>query len=353
MSAAADRGEELAAAVAAAYAARRPLAIIGGASKRFLGEPGAPAAPLDVRAHRGVIAYEPGELVLTARAGTPLAEIEATLAASDQALPFEPPHFADSATLGGTVAAGVSGPARPYAGAVRDFVLGVRIINGRGEILRFGGEVMKNVAGYDLSRLMAGAFGTLGVLLDISLKVLPRARAEYTLALEHDAGAAIAEFSRLRRRPWPVTGAYWEDGRSYLRLAGAEASVASARAAIGGEAVADAAAFWGDVGELTRPALAGAPLWRLSLPPATPPLDLDGLRPIDWGGAQRWRLSERPAERLRAVVGARGGHATLYRGPGENRLHPLPPALFILQKRLKASLDPGHILNPDRMYAGL
>ncbi|HET7312801.1 glycolate oxidase subunit GlcE [Salinisphaera sp.] len=352
-----SRADALAAQVAEARASRRALAIAGGNTKAFLGEaPAEPAAQrLDLRAHRGIVSYDCGELVITARAGTPLAEIEAALAAEGQCLAFEPPHYGAAATLGGTIAAGVSGPSRPYAGAARDFVLGARIINGRGEILRFGGEVMKNVAGYDLSRLMVGAFGTLGVLLEVSLKVLPAPRFTRTQMFESDQATAIERFSAWGLRPWPITAAYWENGAAYVRLSGARSSVAAAMEALGGETLADADAFWADAREHRRTFFTRSdpPLWRLSVAPATPPLDLDGETAVDWGGAQRWLVSDAPAKTIRDAVAAHGGHASVHgniSGGGITpRQHPMPAALLRLQQRLKQSMDPAGILNRGRL----
>ncbi len=350
MTADADQTPDLAQAVAYAYEGELPLMITAGTSKAFLGE-AASGQPLNVSTHRGVVRYEPGELVLTARAGTPLREIEHTLAEAGQKLAFEPPHYGETATLGGTIAAGVSGPARPYAGAARDFVLGARIINGRGEVLHFGGEVMKNVAGYDLSRLMAGAYGTLGVLLELSLKVLPVPRAQATRVFEHDAAAALAQFNRWAAKPWPITGAYWEAGRSYLRLAGAESAVQAACEALGGEALDDDVAFWRSVREHERPFFKNAKaLWRLSLPPAAPMPGVDGACAIDWGGAQRWLDPKANAEAVRRVAVELDGHASIYRGSAAPRFHPLPRRLLALHRRIKQSLDPAGILNRGRLY---
>jgi len=346
----ADASDELAFAVGLAHANATPLAIQAGCTKDFLGE-AIDGEPLDISGHRGIVNYQPGELVLTARAGTPLTEIEAALAEQGQMLAFEPPHYGETATLGGTIAAGLSGPARPFTGAARDFVLGARIINARGEILRFGGEVMKNVAGYDLSRLMAGAYGTLGVLLELSLKVLPRPGAQTTLMFEHDAATAIEQFGRWQRRPWPITGAYWENGCSHIRLAGASASVASAQQQLGGETLIDDAIFWRGVREQQRPFFATArALWRLSVPPATPRLEIDGECAIDWGGAQRWLSSDADADTIRSTVAAHGGHASVYRGHATPRFHPLPEAMMTLHRRVKQSMDPADILNRGRLY---
>lgn len=346
--------------VAAAFAKATPLAIRGGNTKAFLGHP-ADGAFLDTGGHSGIVAYQPGELVVTARAGTRLAEVESALAERGQMLAFEPPHFGDNATLGGTVAAGLSGPRRPYAGAARDFVLGSRIVNGRGELLRFGGEVMKNVAGYDISRLMAGSFGTLGLLLDISLKVLPAPARETTLVRQATQAQAIDTMNELAGKALPLSGAYWEAGRLYLRVSGTPLAVAGAAATIGGELLDDNA-FWTRGREQQTPFFCESQrLWRLSLPPATPPLQVAGFDPedcaIDWGGAQRWlrgdpeRDAATEAEALRAAAAAAGGHATLFRGSGAPAFHPLPRAMQALQERVKQALDPAGILNPGRLVA--
>lgn len=345
-----DLGQEIAEQMRAAHASGVSLRIVGGGSKAWLGRP-VQGEPLRVADHRGIVAYEPTELTLTARAGTPLAEIEAALAERGQCLAFEPPHFGEHATLGGTVACNLSGPARPYTGACRDFVLGVRMVNGKGEVLRFGGEVMKNVAGYDLARLMAGAQGTLGVLLEVSLKVLPRPAAELTLAFEMDAATAVARFNDWAGKPLPLTAACHVGERAYVRLAGAEAAVRAARHSLGGEVIDDGAAFWVAVREL-RHGFFDAPgsLWRLSLPPAAP-VDAELRQFIDWAGAQRWVYSERP---LWQAAAAAGGHATRYRGGDRTEVfHPLPEALLALHRRLKAAFDPKGILNPGRVYPEL
>jgi glycolate oxidase FAD binding subunit len=320
-----DLTQSLADRVAAAQAAGSALRIQGGGSKTWLGRRVA-GEGLAVAGHRGILSYEPTELVITARAGTPLAEIKAALAERGQWLAFEPPHFdgqpdpdhrpggGSGATLGGTIACGLSGPARPYAGAARDFVLGVRIINGRGEVLRFGGEVMKNVAGYDLSRLMVGAQGTLGVLLEVSLKVLPRPATDLTLALELTAGEAIDRFNRWAGQPLPLSAACHDGERAYVRLAGSEAAVRAACARLGGEAVGAGADFWRGVRELSHAFFRSPePLWRLSVPPTAPHDPRLGRQFIDWGGALRWVRGEQPQWPAAQAV---GGHATYYgRGP--------------------------------------
>ncbi len=347
-----------------AIAEGTPLRIQGGGSKAFYGRR-CDGVVLDVGAHRGVIAYEPAELVITARAGTPLAEIESLLADNGQMLPFEPPHFSSApqageepaervATLGGMVAAGLSGPRRPWCGAVRDAVLGVKLLNGRSEVLRLGGQVMKNVAGYDLSRLMAGALGTLGVLLEVSLKVLPRPAEEVTLAFELDAERAAARLTEWGRQPLPLSATLIHAGRLHLRLSGSGQGVRAARQALGGEE--GDAAIWQGVREHTLDFFrATRPLWRISLPPAAPALNLPGEQLSEWGGALRWLASDLATDVLRRRVTALGGHATLFRhhdGRGEV-FQPLAPALFALHRRIKQALDPHGLFNPGRMYAEL
>ena len=335
-----------------------PLAIRAGGSKAFYGRAMAGEA-LELKEHRGVVSYEPTELVVTARAGTPLAELEALLAAQGQMLPFEPPHFGapgqiSAATVGGMVAAGLSGPGRPWAGSVRDAVLGVKILNGKGEALSFGGQVMKNVAGYDLSRLMAGSLGTLGVILEVSLKVLPKPAQTLTLVQQATADEAAARLSAWGRLPLPISATLHLAGRLYMRLSGTGLGVAAARSAIGGE-TADAA-IWDDVREQNMDFFrTDANLWRLSLPPAAPAIDLPGEVLSEWAGAQRWLKSDAPAAKVRAAAAVAGGHATLFRGHNGSAevFHPLQPVLLGLHQRLKQSLDPRGIFNPGRMYAEL
>lgn len=349
-----DCTESLRTAVEQAFKTQQPLTIIAGGTKAFLGHPVTGGQPLDVTEHRGIINYQPGELTVTVRSGTPLLELQAALAEQGQMLAFEPPAFGPTATIGGVIAAGLSGPARPWAGAARDFVLGCRIINGRGQVLRFGGEVMKNVAGYDLSRLMAGAWGTLGVLLDVSLKVLPAPQARITLAHEGDARQTIDRFSQWGNKPWPITAAWWEQGCSHIRLAGSENTINSAHQTLGGEIQTDNTGFWDSIREHTHPFFSGdRPLWRLAVAPATAPLSVDGDMAIDWGGAQRWLRTEADSESLRETATSVGGHATCYRGNSNCCFHPLPSPLMSLQQRIKNALDPAGILNPGRIYPTL
>ena len=336
-----------------AAADKVPLRIVGGGSKAFYGRR-CEGEPLDVSGHRGIVSYEPSELVITARAGTPLAEIESALAQNNQLLPFEPPHFGDKATLGGMVAAGLSGPRRPWGGSARDAVLGVKLLNGRGEVLRFGGQVMKNVAGYDLSRLMAGALGTLGVLLEVSVKVLPRPALERTRVFELDAKAAAERQIEWGRRPLSLSGTLYESGRLHVRLCGSEQGIQAALDAVGGEDCKETP--WHATREQTLPFFHGeAPLWRISLPPAAPDLNLPGATLTEWGGALRWLRTDLPGDVLRHRVAALGGNATLFRGHnGDGEVfHPLAPAMSVLHKQLKRAMDPDGIFNPGRLYPDL
>jgi glycolate oxidase FAD binding subunit len=342
------------------HAARgRALRIRGGGSKEFYGAPGGEAEVLEVGRHAGIVAYEPKELVLTVRSGTALEEVEAALAAERQMLPFEPPHFEGSgtqpralATIGGAVASGLSGPRRPYAGAVRDFVLGTRIVNGQGEDLAFGGRVIKNVAGYDVSRLMAGALGTLGVITEVSFKVLPRPAAETTLAFELDQAAAIEQANRWAGQPLPLSATAWEDGRLRVRLSGAATAVAAAKAKMGGEEI-DAMQYWQDLRDQRLPFFAGDhPLWRLSVPQTTEPFLPEHGQLVEWGGGVRWIRGHPDPLAVRSTAERAGGHATLFRG-GDKSIgvfHPPKPALAKLHRRLKLAFDPAGILNPGRMY---
>lgn len=341
--------------IRAAADAKRPLQVRGGGSKDFYGN--APTGDLlDVSGYRGIVEYEPTELVITARAGTPLAEIETAMRDKGQMLGFEPPHFSGTATLGGSVAAGLSGPRRPYAGSVRDFVLGVRILDGRGTDLVFGGQVMKNVAGYDVSRLMTGSLGTLGVILEVSLKTLPLPATEMTLVREETQDDAIRLMNAWAGKPLPITGTCHVEKRLYVRLAGATTAVKAAASRIGGETIAGAAEFWRDVRDQRDLFFSGdTPLWRLSISPTAPPVDLPGAQMIEWGGALRWLRADIDAMSVRKAARGGDGHATLFRN-GDARtpaFHPLPAALLRLHKRVKQAMDPAGILNPGRMYKEL
>jgi glycolate oxidase FAD binding subunit len=270
-------------------------------------------------------------------------------------LPFEPPHFGAGATIGGAVACGLAGPARAWAGALRDYVLGARVLTGDGRVLRFGGEVMKNVAGYDVARLMAGSLGILGVLLDVSLKVLPRPAADRTLALEVDQAGALDRFAALGRSALPLSAGSWAGGRLYLRFEGCDATLESVERRVGGEAVPDADAFWASLREQTHPFFAGAvPLWRCTVPSLAPPLPLDGGPLMEWNGLQRWYHCAPDAPVFATAVAA-GGHATHFRHRPDaaDAFAPLAPPVMRLHRDLKRVFDPAGILNPGRLYAGL
>ena len=329
-----------------------PLRIQGADSKAFLGRP-MTGEVLDTRSHRGIVSYDPTELVITARCGTPLAELAAALDAAQQMLPCEPPSFGSHATVGGMVASGLSGPRRPWAGSVRDYVLGTRVITGHGKHLRFGGEVMKNVAGYDLSRLMAASYGALGVITEVSLKVLPKPRQALSISLEIDPDRALQRLAQWGQEPLPISAACHDGQRLHLRLEGGEGSVAAAHDRLGGELLD--AAYWADLNEQRLDYFAqGQPLWRLSLPNNTAPLALPGQQLIDWGGAQRWLKSDADAAFIRRVVEEVGGHATCYTpGQTDSPFQPLPAALMRYHRNLKQQLDPKGIFNPGRLYAEL
>jgi glycolate oxidase FAD binding subunit len=344
-----------------AAAAKRPLAIRAGGTKDFYGNAVGHAnegETLDPRGYHGIVAYEPTELVVTARCGTPLAELEAEIDAQGQMLAFEPPHFGVAATVGGCIAAGLAGPRRAAAGSVRDFVLGAKLLTGRAEILAFGGTVMKNVAGYDVSRLIVGSLGTLGVILEVSLKVLPKPPTDATLRFEMDEATALRRVNEWAGQPLPISASAWAGNALTLRLSGARAAVDAARTRLGGERVDDNAAvsFWRGIREHTDPYfVVNAPLWRLGLPSIAPLLGLDGAQMIEWGGAQRWLRSVLPASEIRRRAQALGGHATAFRG-GERSagaFAPLAAPVAAIHRRLKAEFDPAGILNPGRMYAEL
>jgi glycolate oxidase FAD binding subunit len=330
------------------------LRLRGGGSKDFYG--GALAGELlETRGYAGVVEYEPTELVVTARCGTRLAELETTLAASGQMLAFEPPHFGAHATLGGCVAAGLSGPRRATAGAVRDFVLGARLLDGRARDLAFGGRVMKNVAGYDVSRLLAGSLGTLGLILEVSLKVLPRPAAELTLQLELPEQEAIEALNRWAGQPLPISASAWRGGDLALRLSGAPSALQAAARNIGGWQLdlAQAGQFWSGIREHANPFFAGdAPLWRLSLPSQAPALGLPGEQMIEWNGALRWLRTRADAAAVRAAAERAGGHATLFRAADKTAgvFAPLSPVLLRLHRELKAAFDPAGIFNPGRLH---
>lgn len=380
--------------IKAATAAKTPLRLTGGGSKDFYGEPFDPnLAVLDARTHSGIVSYEPSELVITVKAGTPLAEVEALLAEQGQCFPFEPPHYAfpfraepveAQATIGGMVATGLSGPARATAGSVRDYVLGAHLINGKGELLQFGGTVMKNVAGYDVSRLLAGSMGTLGLITQVSLKVLPIAPREATLRLLMDEAAMIQQVNDWAGQPLPINASSWVidpatdggQGSLYLRLRGAVAAVESACKMFIDQQGAtrldspQTSADWAAARDLKLPWFEeglkrGDDLWRISAASTAAPLKL-GDTLIDWLGGQRWVFAPAgdllAAERIRAAAKLANGNATKFiafsadsiRADGQNSLknrHFSEPDAVVagIHRRLKQEFDPAAIFNPDRL----
>jgi len=341
------------------------LRIRGGGSKDFYGE--APAGTLlDTRSLIGAAEHEPTELVVTAPAGMLLTELETLLAETGQCLAFEPPRFDAQSTVGGMVAAGLSGPSRAQAGSVRDHVLGVVLLSGSGEQLHFGGRVIKNVAGYDVSRVIAGSLGTLGVIVEVSLKVLPRAESETTLCFDLKPQAALEQLHAWGAQPLPLDASAWWNGNLIVRLRGSEAAVNEARVSMGGEPIhaSLAAPFWNDLRDQRDPffvaaadavAHQDATLWRMALPATAPLLGLAGDELIEWHGGQRWLATTLPAEAVRAAAVAAGGHATMFRtrtkSPGV--FTPLTAPLRAIHARLKQAFDPKGVFNPGRLYPGL
>ena len=343
-----DASEALLAQVNQARDNATPLRIQGNNSKAFLGRE-VTGEVLDTRAHRGIVSYDPTELVVSVRAGTPLSELLAALDANGQMLPCEPPSFGDGATVGGMIGAGLSGPRRPWSGSVRDFVLGTRLITGLGKHLRFGGEVMKNVAGYDLSRLLVGSYGCLGVLTEVSLKVLPKPRQCLSISLKIDSARALIKLAEWGQQPLPISAASHDGQRLHLRLEGGEGSVTAAHQRLGGEPLDSG--YWAQLNEQRLAFFdEGLPLWRLSLPNNLGPLALPGEQLIDWAGAQRWLKSD--ADNIQALAHELGGHATCFsHGASQTPFQPLAPALLRYHRQLKAQLDPQGLFNPGRMYA--
>jgi glycolate oxidase FAD binding subunit len=349
--------------IQAATAQKKPLCIQGGATKTWYGqEP--QGEILSTRAYSGIIDYDPTELVITARCGTPLSEIKQALAEQHQFLAFEPPSFGMDATIGGAVATGLAGPRRAYAGGVRDFVLGAVLLNGSAERLTFGGQVMKNVAGYDVSRMLAGSMGFLGLLLELSIKVLPVPQSECTLRFELTESDALTKLNQWGAMPLPISASSWESGQLSLRLSGSEAATSQARQQLGGEQLQSeqASQHWLTLNEQTASFFQqqGA-LWRLSLPSTCPSIALGAAQLIEWGGAQRWlhlpelANDQLSAHQLRLQVAALGGHATLFKG-GDKKIgvfQPLPQPLFAIHQRLKSAFDPAGIFNPGRLYSEL
>jgi len=337
--------------IVAANASKTPLRVRGAGTKDFYGE-SFDGDVLDTREHRGIVNYEPTELVMTARCGTPLSEIDAALESHGQFLPFEAPRFGGDPTIGGIVATGLSGPRRASAGAVRDFVLGAHLLTANGDELKFGGQVMKNVAGFDVSRLLCGSLGILGLISEVSLKVLPKPRTETTLRFEMNAIEALDTFNAWRGRPLPVVATAWADGVAHAKLAGAVSAIKTAQASLGGEAVAGDE-VWRSLRDHTHAAFSASRLWRLSLP-STATFLLPGVTLIEWSGAQRWLASDAPASDVRDAAASVGGSATLWRGARDTTMfHPLKPANLALHRQLKRAFDPNGIFNRGRLIPDL
>ena len=340
--------------VVAANNAGTRLRLRGAGTKDFYGET-IEGEVLDLRGHTGIVEYEPSELVITARCGTPVAEVEDTLAAQGQFLPFEPPAFGGRPTLGGAIAAGLSGPRRMQVGAARDFVLGARLLTADGHELRFGGSVMKNVAGFDVARLLCGSLGILGVITEVSLKVLPRPRCERTVQVRLPQGEALDVFNRSGSLPLPISAAAWVDGVAWIRLSGAEPAVAAGLDRLGGTAVDDAtaAAFWDSLRHQSHPFFAAETVWRASVPSTSPPLAVERPTLIEWGGALRWYGGGTDEVRSRAAES--GGTALVWAGKAvsSSRFHPLSPVVAEIHRRLKQRFDPREIFNHGRLVAGL
>lgn len=352
-----DLSQELQAQVASAYEQGKALRIIGGDSKAFYGGE-LMGEPLFMAQHSGVVNYEPSELFVTVRAATPLQELQALLASQGQMLPFEPPAFGEGATIGGTVACGFSGPRRPFTGSARDFILGCKVLTGKGDVVSFGGQVMKNVAGYDVSRLMVGALGTLGVLLEISLKVLPAPETEITLSMPLSTQEALDVMCARAAKPLPLSAACFDGEAVTLRLSGSPNAIKEAQRKIAGDVLAYGESYWREVREQQHYFFQQSlPLWRVSVAPATLPLPLRGQWFYDWGGAQRWLFSDMPPAIVRDAVAAEGGHATLFRnkesvfaGGCISVFHPLPKPLARIQYNLKSLFDPKNLFNRNRLY---
>ncbi|MCY3802855.1 MAG: glycolate oxidase subunit GlcE [Gammaproteobacteria bacterium] len=346
-----DTKETIAARIRDAARHKTALQLLGGNTKAFYGR-SIQATPLCLADYSGVVEYEPSELYITARCGTPLTAIEQIIGEENQMLPFEPPHFGTTATLGGAIAAGLAGPGRVSSGTVRDSMLGAEIINGKGEYLCFGGKVMKNVAGYDVSRLMCGALGTLGVLMSVTLRLLPKPQCEQTVVIAEAPVDAIHKMNAWALTPMPITATF-HDGKSlYVRLTGSSSTIEKCQDEIGGERIEQSELFWIRVREQTHEAFASdAPLWRIQVPPSTDPLDITGPCAMEWNGALRWHATHTDASTIREVTRQAGGQACQFRGPAiEHVFNPLPSALLKIHQRLKHAFDPEGILNPGKMY---
>jgi glycolate oxidase FAD binding subunit len=352
MSADQDQSTQLQASVKDALAEGVKLRLKGSGSKDFYGRELGQEKILDLSGNRGIVSYEPTELVITTRGGTPLDEIEAALQANGQMLPFEPPHFDGKGTIGGAIAAGLSGPRRPWGGSPRDLLLGIKLLDGVGRIMSFGGQVMKNVAGYDISRLMAGAMGTLGILLEVSIKVLPKPVEEHTLTFNQDPGNAASLIRKMIADSQPITASYCLADKQAIRLACSKQQLSALQQRYELQDATETSGFWPQLRDhkldfFQQP----KPLWRLSLKP-TSRLELSETCLEEWSGGLRWLYSDRPAAEIRSLVDNQGGHAIQFRNGDRSGdvFHPLHPRIAGIQKDLKAVFDPQGVFNPGRHY---
>lgn len=335
----------------------KALRPVGGQTKNFYGGP-LQGDVVDMSPYSGIISYEPTELVMTVKAGTPLAEVEAALSAQNQELAFEPPRFGNGSTIGGAVVAGLSGPSRLARGPVKDYLLGCTIIDGKGQLLHFGGVVMKNVAGYDISRVMPGSLGTLGILIDLSIKVMPKAIAEATLQFDFTYNQAIHQINDWMAQPLPINASVYANNTLFVRLRGAKAAIESAKATMQGMEMdaALASKLWDTLRDQTHPFFQGDhDIWRLSVPATVTDLALSGEALVEWGGGLRW-LKPGPGvtpEMIRGVANRAGGHATLYRTADESKrtqaFHMPQAVMANIQRKLKAQFDPAGVFSPNRL----
>jgi len=347
-----DLKTEIVPQVQEAFHSKQPQCIEAGNSKHFYGRE-IQGTSLSLLNHAGITEYEPSELYITARSGTFLNEIEQKIANKKQMLPFEPPHFGSTATFGGMIATGLSGPRRVSHGAVRDCILGIEIINGKGEVLQFGGKVMKNVAGYDVSRLMCGAMGTLGVLTSITVRLSPIPVCEHTIAISVNSQEAILKMNRLANTPIPITATFYDGSDLYIRISGSLSTIEKCTEMIGGNEIDRGDIFWTNVREHAHEFfLTELPLWRISVPSCTDTLNIEGDYVMEWNGALRWHATETSPDAIRAEAERVGGHACLFRGiDRKDVFHPLIRATQLINRKLKQTFDPAGILNPGKMYA--
>lgn len=335
-----------------AFKNKSPLVISGGGSKKFYGNK-IEGETISTAGHTGIIEYQPSELVVTVRSGTLLGELEAELASKNQMLAFEPPQHSEHTTIGGVIACGLSGPRRVACGAARDFVLGATIINGRGEKLRFGGQVMKNVAGYDAARLMVGAQGTLGLLLDISLKVLPLNETEVSLKIQTSLDDAISNLRTWIKSGLPLTASCYYNRSLFIRLGSTHSAIKKSLEEIGKLYTVEAIdnAFWNGIkNQNTDFFQAAENLWRCSHQNTTAFYGDNRNQLIEWHGALRWMNSDK---NLHKTAATHSGHATRYpldQTPAEDIFQPLPDALMNIHRNLKQAFDPHQLLNPGRLY---